>query len=753
MVTQGNETFVQLHGVQQSGFSSERSNTICVKGTWYPMHFVLVITDGIDAWRTDATEKTVILRSRSLRLTETEYVDKVQLHLGQQHSSSVYLLCRIDSEKVRFTCTPMDKDYSLGFTLDLVLNKVPGMSITFDMLQFVMRAHTELLEQMESKTRMFERTKAAAEKSFRELQKEKNDVELKFLQLKTRADDGALSALSPAGKRKADHEVEKGSVRQKPLRTLPTSPPPSPPSASKTPLYSNGNKELSKSRSKARRGVVTPTKITVKHSMSEPKYSGWGAQAKFFLGVAGPREEQQTAEKEEEEEEEDEEDTDRAREKEMLMAAANVDGCLERSQFPVGDLGFAERHYRLVTAQKGRRTTGSMKKGRSNVNKGSGSKRKKGGQRSVAKKGAVICADQIEDQVAKGIKLLEPFTNSGLCAGWDGEERSQLTLPTKKRGRPFGSRKGCKPSPEKKATSLQFNSQTYSDEVSHWPGVSLQGTDAQQFGVLDNLGVAPVPDEQKKFNVISADFHDFDGDRTENAMALNQFWALYDDKDGMPRFYGRISKLIHTPFEVNVEWLEPYRPVVQPDGLVKLADLSASCGEFKLGSECAQTLAAFSHRVEIDIEGPKSIFRLYPKKGEVWALYRSWWQHKPVQSDAGEEDNVKFEYDLMQVCSDYSKEKGVKVAPLHKIPGFTAIFQSIQESSSMIPAKDVLSRFSHRIFTYRMRGDEGPGVPEDSWELDPAATPVEFLKESPNRYGVDRPPPATESLQTVSESG
>ncbi len=35
MVTQGNETFVQLHGVQQSGFSSERSNTICVKGTWY----------------------------------------------------------------------------------------------------------------------------------------------------------------------------------------------------------------------------------------------------------------------------------------------------------------------------------------------------------------------------------------------------------------------------------------------------------------------------------------------------------------------------------------------------------------------------------------------------------------------------------------------------------------------------------------------------------------------------------------------
>jgi hypothetical protein len=71
----------------------------------------------------------------------------------------------------------------------------------------------------------------------------------------------------------------------------------------------------------------------------------------------------------------------------------------------------------------------------------------------------------------------------------------------------------------------------------------------------------------------------------------------------------------------------------------------------------------------------------------------------------------------------------------------------------MIPAKDVLSRFSHRIFTYQMRGDERPGVPEDSWELDPAATPLEFLIESPNGYGVDHPPPAMESIQTVSESG
>jgi hypothetical protein len=71
MVTQRNETCIQLNGVVRSGFS-ERSNTIYIKGTWYPMHFLLLITDGIDAWRIDATENVVTLRARSLQLPESE---------------------------------------------------------------------------------------------------------------------------------------------------------------------------------------------------------------------------------------------------------------------------------------------------------------------------------------------------------------------------------------------------------------------------------------------------------------------------------------------------------------------------------------------------------------------------------------------------------------------------------------------------------------------------------------------------------
>ncbi|CAM6048614.1 unnamed protein product [Sphagnum compactum] len=841
MVTQGNETCIELHGVTQSGFSSSSSSpssadtrrrrnmTICVKGTWYPSHFLLLITDGIDAWRMDATENVVTLRSRSLRLAETEYVDKAHLLLGQQHSSSVYSLHRISSETVQLMCTtPTDKQQqqqpynALGFSLDLVLKMVPTASvIAFDMLQFVMRSHTELVEQMQSMMRMLERTKAAREK-------EKQEVESQLLQQKTAAVGGgggwdnnngavamiaAASLSSPAAaaaaamaKRKlGEHEdavQEKRSARKKkplppqwslPSSTSPPPPPPllpAPPSASKAaPPYSNGIKGMSNSGSKAaaRRqggvGAVTipTTKISnnSKQSISEPPKSGsWGVQGKFFVGAAGPSEEED--DDDEQTAEEEEEETDKERQQEMIMAAANVEACLEGSQFP-------EHHYRLMmttTAHPGRRSLGgggATKGNRSTIVKraSSGSKLKKGGARSssVRRVGEVIHAEQIEEQVAKGIEMLAPFTNSGSpCGHWDGEERNhqQRPISSRKRAtkRQSGSgRKSGKQSSEKKKNVIvgslhHSSSQTHNSAqvVSPWPNVSsLQGMDAaQQLGMLldnNHLGIVPVTQEQRKFNVVSADVNDFDGDRTEKVMALNQFWALYDDKDGMPRFYGRISKLVHSPFEVNVEWLEPHRPVVRPSGLVKSANLSVSCGEFKLGIECPQSLAAFSHRVEMDVDAPKSIFRLYPKKHEVWALYRNWSKPKPEPNDAEEEeDNVKFEYELVEVQNDYSKEKGVKVIPLYKVPGFTALFKSggPQVVSSVIPAKDVFSQFSHRIFTYQMHGNEKPGVPKGSRELDPAATPLEYLKQSTNGYsdGVyDSPDPEIDALQTVSESG
>ncbi|CAM6053830.1 unnamed protein product [Sphagnum tenellum] len=698
MVTQRNETCIQLNGVVRSGFS-ERSNTIYIKGTWYPMHFLLLITDGIDAWRIDATENVVTLRARSLQLTESEYVDKAHSYLGQQQASSLYSLHRTSSEAVQLMCTPTDKQYTVGFNLELILKKVPAVSITFDMLQFLMQAHRDLLEQSEYKTRMFERTKAAMEKTIVELQKEKHEVESELLQLKTveekdeeedEDDVGAMTVISAAAakRKKGEHTVEKkgASVKKKPLWSFSVPSPPSlspPPAATSKalPCYSNGSKQISKSGSKARRGIITPTKIISKQSVSETKYgNNWGAQpAKFSVvgAAAGHSEEHQTAE-EEDDDDDDEDDDDEDDEAEE------------------------------------------------------------------------------EEEEDKG----------------DKEEEKKKTGRVRHKKMVIGHANHKQSSEKKKAGSLQWiSSQAESAEAnSQSPNASLvhDTNDVHQqqpFGVLENnnnsLAIMPVNHEQKKFNVISADIHDFDSDRTEKVMALHQFWALYDDKDGMPRFYGHITKLRHSPFEVNVEWLEPYRPVVRRSGLVKSAALSASCGEFVLATECSQTLAAFSHRVEIEEGVSRGTFQLYPKKGEVWALYRNWSKPKPEKvayaAADEEEDNVKFEYELVEVHSDYSKEKGVKVAPIYKVSGFTALFKSGGYRASIaIPAKDVPSRFSHRILTYQISGDEIPGVPKDSLELDPAATPLEYLEQSPNGYGdgLDNgPAPEVEALQTVSESG
>ncbi|CAK8571803.1 unnamed protein product [Lathyrus sativus] len=46
-------------------------------------------------------------------------------------------------------------------------------------------------------------------------------------------------------------------------------------------------------------------------------------------------------------------------------------------------------------------------------------------------------------------------------------------------------------------------------------------------------------------------------------------------------------------------------------------------GDLRLGKRViSRTLNSFSHRVKWT-KGPKGIFHVYPKKGDVWALYQN----------------------------------------------------------------------------------------------------------------------------------
>ncbi|EEE52332.1 hypothetical protein OsJ_34363 [Oryza sativa Japonica Group] len=52
------------------------------------------------------------------------------------------------------------------------------------------------------------------------------------------------------------------------------------------------------------------------------------------------------------------------------------------------------------------------------------------------------------------------------------------------------------------------------------------------------------------------DFYDFEKLRDINMFSLGQIWALYDDLDGMPRFYARIEHFDASSFKAHLTWLE-----------------------------------------------------------------------------------------------------------------------------------------------------------------------------------------------------
>lgn len=59
-----------------------------------------------------------------------------------------------------------------------------------------------------------------------------------------------------------------------------------------------------------------------------------------------------------------------------------------------------------------------------------------------------------------------------------------------------------------------------------------------------------------KLSFPDADFFDFEKLRDANLFAIGQIWALYDNLDGMPRYYARIKSFDASNFKVHLTWLE-----------------------------------------------------------------------------------------------------------------------------------------------------------------------------------------------------
>ncbi|MED6172806.1 hypothetical protein PIB30_053348 [Stylosanthes scabra] len=256
---------------------------------------------------------------------------------------------------------------------------------------------------------------------------------------------------------------------------------------------------------------------------------------------------------------------------------------------------------------------------------------------------------------------------------------------------------------------------------------------AQEIVDAGNIGkkhIPPADSVEPDFTVLMSvpdpDFHDFDGDRIENAFGANQVWAVYDEDDGMPRYYALIHDVISKkPFSMRISWLNSKTN----DELAPIRWVSAgfpkTSGDFRISKRVVyNSLNTFSHKVQWK-KGARGIVHIYPKKGDVWALYRNW------SADWSEftKDEVIHKYDMVEVLEDYTEERGVNVAPLVKVLGFKTVFRQNEDPRRIrnIPKAEMF-RFSHQVPTYLLTGQEGHNAPKGCLELDPAATPMELLQ-------------------------
>ncbi|MCL7029220.1 hypothetical protein MKW94_030136 [Papaver nudicaule] len=222
-----------------------------------------------------------------------------------------------------------------------------------------------------------------------------------------------------------------------------------------------------------------------------------------------------------------------------------------------------------------------------------------------------------------------------------------------------------------------------------------------------------------------AGFYDFNKDKS---FAAGQIWAIHDHFDGMPRFYARIRKVFSSDFKFKVRMTLLEADSDDQDVIDWMTeDLPVACGKFKHSKhEHSEDPSMFSHRVEWEKILGRCPYMIYPRKGETWALYKNW----DIRWSSDPENHRNYEYEFVEVHSDYNEESGIKIAYLVKIRGFVNLFRpTVANGVNLlhIPPNEIL-RFSHRVPSYRTSGEEREDVCEGYFELDPASLPSDIEK-------------------------
>lgn len=220
-------------------------------------------------------------------------------------------------------------------------------------------------------------------------------------------------------------------------------------------------------------------------------------------------------------------------------------------------------------------------------------------------------------------------------------------------------------------------------------------------------------------DVPDPDFHNFDRQRCETAFKEGQIWAAYDDDDGMPRHYAMIHKVSSVdPFKIKVCWLTSRTN----DELDLFSE--KAFGEFKIGKHENVTVPnIFSHKVNFT-KSENGCYEIYPRKYEVWALYRDW---SPEWNDETSNE-VKHKYEIVEV-DESDEDTGFTVTPLVKVAGFKTVFRRhLNPKEARVFPESEICRFSHQIPSHFLTGQGSLNAIKGCLDLDPAAIPDVFLQ-------------------------
>ncbi|KAK7284306.1 hypothetical protein RJT34_19051 [Clitoria ternatea] len=212
--------------------------------------------------------------------------------------------------------------------------------------------------------------------------------------------------------------------------------------------------------------------------------------------------------------------------------------------------------------------------------------------------------------------------------------------------------------------------------------------------------------------VVGAPSYGFKKEKSEEMFQCGQIWAIYGDKDNMPDTYALIKKIEPTPnFRLHVSILESCSPP-------KDVKRTISCGTFRVNKAKSQvlSLSGVSHQLKVGLMADNRC-EIYPRKGEIWAVYKDLnYELTSVQR--------RGECHVVEVLED--SDKSIQVVILTPLSSSKPIFKAprIQRSKTGVIEilREEVGRFSHQIPAFQHRGEENANL-RGCWELDPSSVP------------------------------